>query len=191
MESITITERKKSVITDSILLTLFCVVPLFFLVKWLILAEDGRIFIIFLIIVTLFFPVVVISGYIWDVKQRIILSEDGIRLCYGRNFVDIMHFEGGFSIPPDHIISWTKIAGFHIDVYERQEPTEGGGYTTLTKYSLIVKLKNKEKESADFETFSPNYHSIKLGKFEEHPNTIVEICEDFQRNIKNRETPVK
>ncbi|WP_169234635.1 hypothetical protein [Chryseobacterium antibioticum] len=104
MESITITERKKSVITDSILLTLFAVVPLFFLVKWLILAEDGRIFIIFLIIVTLFFPVVVISGYIWDVKQRIILSEDGIRLCYGRNFVDIIHFEGGFSIPPDHTI---------------------------------------------------------------------------------------
>ncbi|MCT2564119.1 hypothetical protein [Chryseobacterium herbae] len=183
METIIITERKKSIITDSILLTLFGAVPLFFLVKWLILADEGKIFIIFLIIVTLFFPVVVVSGYIWDVKQRIILSEDSIKLSYGRNFVDIMHFEGGFSIPDDHEIPWSKVTGFHIDAYERQEPTEGGGYTTITRYSLIVTLKNKEKGEADFEKFSPNYYAIRLGKFEEHPNTIALICEDYRNKI--------
>ncbi|SHG08782.1 hypothetical protein [Chryseobacterium sp. OV279] len=183
METIIITERKKSVITDSILLTVFCVVPLFFLIRWLFLVDEGRIFIIFLIIVTLFFPVVVVSGYIWDVKQKIILSEDSIKLCYGRNFVDIMHFEGGFSIPADHETPWSKVKGFHIDVYERQEPTEGGGYSTTTKYSLIVKIKNKDRNDGDFVKFSPNYYGISLGKFEEHPNTILNICEDYMKNV--------
>ena len=183
METIIITERKKSIITDLILLTLFGGVPLFFLVKWLILADEGKIFIIFFIIVTLFFPIVTLFGYIWDVKQRIILSEDGIKLCYGRNFVDIMHFEGSFSIPADHEIPWSKVTGFHIDAYERREPSEGGGYTTITKYSLIVILKNKEKGDADFEKFSPNYYAIRLGKFEEHPDTIASICENYRKQI--------
>ncbi|WP_223609201.1 hypothetical protein [Chryseobacterium sp. OSA05B] len=185
METIIITERKKSVITDSILLTLFGGVPLFFLVKWLILADEGKIFIIFLIIVTLFFPIVTLFGYIWDVKQSIILSEDRIKLCYGRNIVDIMHFEGAFSIPDEHKIPWSKVTGFHIDAYERQEPTEGGGYTTSTKFSLIVTLKNKEKGEADFEKFNPKYYAIRLGKFEEHPNTIAAICENYRKQIEN------
>ncbi|MGN7757206.1 hypothetical protein ACTJIV_06990 [Chryseobacterium sp. 22532] len=187
METIIITEKKKSIVTDSIILIIFCAVPLFFLIKWLILAEEGRIFIIFLIIVTLFLPVVVISGYIWDVKQKIMISKDGIKLCYGRNFVDIMHFEGSFSIPSDNEILWTEITGFQIDAYERREPTEGGGYTTLTKYSLMVKMKNKERGPFDFEKSSRNYYSIGLGKFEEHPNTILKICEDYQRKIENNE----
>lgn len=184
MESTIISERKKSVITDSILLFIFGAVPLFFLIKWLILADDGRIFIIFLIIVTLFFPVVIISGYIWDVKQKIILSEHGIKLCYGRNFVDIMHFEGSFTIPPDHEIPWTEITGFDISIYEHQVPTEGGGYATSTKYSLIIKIKNKDREFPDIEKFTKNYYSVGLGKFDEHPNTILSICEEFKRNLK-------
>jgi len=185
METIIITEKKKSLITDSILLFIFCAVPLFFLLKWLILAEEGRIFVIFLIMVTLFLPVVIISGYIWDVKQKIIVSKDGIKLCYGRNFVDIMHFEGRFSIPPDNEIPWTEITGFQIDAYERREPTEGGGYTTSTKYSLMVKIKNTNRGISDFEKYSKNYYSIGLGKFEEHPNTILKICEDYQQEIEN------
>ncbi|SFM99687.1 hypothetical protein SAMN05421594_0222 [Chryseobacterium oleae] len=191
METIIITERKKSIITDSILLTVFCVVPLFFLIRWLFLVDEGRIFIVFLIIVTLFLPVVTISGYIWDVKQKIILSEGGIQLCYGRNFVDIMHFEGGFSIPAAHETPWSNVTGFHIDAYERQEPTEGGGYSTTIKYSLIVKIKNKDRSDGDFVKFSPDYYGISLGKFEEHPNAILAICEEYQKNIKREESDVK
>jgi hypothetical protein len=184
METVIISERKKSVITDSVLLFIFGAVPLFILLKWLILADDGRVFIIFLIIVTLFFPVVVLSGYIWDVKQKIILSGDGIKLCYGRNFVDIMHFEGSFTIPPDDQIPWDTITGFDINIYEYQVPAEGGGYSTSTKYSLIIKLKNIDREFADSEPFSRNYYAVGLGKFDEHPHTIVSICEKFQRDLK-------
>lgn len=189
MQTIVIKERKKSVITDSVLMIVFGVVPLFFLIKWLILADEGSIFIVFLIIVTLFFPVVLISGYIGDVQQKIILSQYGIKLCYGRNFVDIMHFEGSFTIPPDNEIPWTEVTGFQIDIYERREPAEGGGYTTLTKYSLLIKV--KDKGPADLEKFSNKYYSCKLGKFEEHPQTILEICEHYQQNVIDNEGAVK
>jgi len=183
MENVIISERKKSVITDFVLLFIFGAVPLFFLVKWLILADDGKIFIIFLIMVTLFFPVVVISGYIWDVKQKIILSADGIKLCYGRNFVDIMHFEGSFTIPPDNQIPWDTISGFDISTYESQVPTEGGGYSTSIKQSLVIKLKNKDRKFPDFEQLTKNYYTVKLGKFDQHPDTILRTCEEFEQNL--------
>lgn len=189
METVIIKERKKSVITDSILMIAFGVVPLFFLIKWLLSADEGIIFIVFLILVTLFFPVVLISAYILDAQQKIILSEYGIKLCYGRNFVDIMHFEGSFTIPPDHEIPWDKVAGFQMDIYEQREPTEGGGYMTSTKYGLLIKV--KDKGVADPEKFSKNCYSFKLGKFEEHPKTIVEICERYQRNVMGNEGVAK
>lgn len=183
MESITISERRKSVITDAVLVTLFGAVPLFFLIKWLIEADEGRGFIIFLMIVALFFPMVVLAGYIWDVKQKIILSEAGVKLCYGRNIVDIMHSEGRFAIPPDHEIPWHTIAGFDIVSFERREPAEGGGYSTVTKSDLIIKLKDTDRIFLDFDQPKKKYYGVGLGKFKEQPHTILKMCEEFQRTL--------
>ncbi|ASK29591.1 hypothetical protein CEY12_05485 [Chryseobacterium sp. T16E-39] len=185
METLIIQEKKKSVITDVILLIIFGLVPLFFLIKWMLSSYEDRLFIIFLMLVTLVFPCVVISGYIWDVKQKIVLYKSGIRLCYGRNIIDILHGEGMFSIPPDLEISWTRVTGFLLDVYEHNEPVEGGGYSAVKKYSLLIMIKNKEEWLYD--TLEPrrNYYAVGLGKYKESPQEILEICEKFQEDIKD------
>ncbi|MFN1216080.1 hypothetical protein ACKW6Q_03750 [Chryseobacterium kwangjuense] len=177
MESTVISEKKKSVITDIILLILFGGVPLFFLIKWLIQVNEGRGFIIFLIIVALFFPLVYIGAYIFDVKRKIILSEDGVRLCYGRNVVSVMNSGGSFAIPPDAVIPWSTITEFDIAGAERREPVEGGGYATTKYYDLIIKIRNFDKPGN-------NYYALELGRFEEHPDTILKICRKFQQNLK-------
>ena len=184
METIIIMEKKKSITTDVILVAIFAVVPLFFLIKWLILADEGLVFIIFFIVVTLFFPSVVISGYIWDVRQKIVLTKSGITLHFGRNIIDIMHWAGSFSIRPHQEVFWTEIDAFQIDAYECRESVEGGGYSTFMKYNLLIQIKNKDKVVFNFEKFSPKYYTISLTKFKETPNEILEICERFLQNIK-------
>ncbi|ANF52310.1 hypothetical protein A0O34_18095 [Chryseobacterium glaciei] len=187
MEAVIISERKKSVVTDIILVTIFGLVPLFFFIKWLISSDDvaGSICISVLIIAILFFPIVVISGYIWDVKQKIVLSEAGIKLCYGRNIVDILHGEGSFRIFPDNEIHWNKITGFDISSEERREATEGGGYSTTIRYSLLIKIQNPKVVVYNAQEFKINYSTIRLGKFKEPPNEILGICERFQKSIQN------
>lgn len=178
MESMVISERKKSIITDSVLVILFGAVPIFFLVKWLVQVDEGKGFIIFLIIVALFFPLVYIGAYIFDVKRKIILSDEGVRLCYGRNVASMMNSGGSFTIPPDTVIPWSIITGFDIAGSERREPVEGGGYTMITKYDLIIKIR-------DFDKPGNNYYALELGRFEEHPDIILKICEEFQENLNN------
>jgi len=49
------------------------------------------------------FPLVVLAGYIWDVKKKIILSPQGIKLCYGCNIVEMLNTENqqkAVVIPP-------------------------------------------------------------------------------------------
>jgi hypothetical protein len=186
METVIISEKEKSLVTDVILVTIFGLVPAFFFIKWFLLSDDigGSICIMVLIIAILFFPIVVLCGYIWDVKQEIILSKTGIKLCYGRNIVDILHGDGTFKISPAEEMPWNEIIGFDINGEERREPTEGGGYSTTIRYSLLIKLQNTEKVIYNVREFKKNYYSIRLGKFKEHPNQILEICEKFQQNNK-------
>ncbi|EJL71840.1 hypothetical protein [Chryseobacterium populi] len=186
METIIISERKKSVITDAVLMVIFCIVPLFFFIKWWFAVREDHIFIVFLILLTLVFPMVMVSGYLWDIKKKIILSKAGMKIRYGRNIVDILHGEGTFNILPDLDVSWNKISGFFIDRCERKEPTEGGGYSTVTKYSLLIKIRDREKALYNFKETGENYYSVGLGKFSESPGEILEICERFQQNINER-----
>jgi len=183
METVIISERKKSLTTDLILIGIFCVIPLIFLIQWLISDAESRVFVIFLMMMTFIFPCVAISGYIWDVKQKLVLSENGIKLHYGRNIVNFFNGEKSFTLFPDKVILWNEITGFEISSYDSREAVEGGGYNTVTKYSLIIKIRNTDKAVFNFQEFKNNYYSVMLGKFEENPNKILEICENFQRQI--------